>query len=76
MRGNYEELSCPFCDTGRIRCWHIPSSWSEKRQTSETFGRKRLLRKNPDIWLIQSGCNICGKSQEEVKEELKKKNVI
>jgi len=76
MRGDYEELICPFCDKGRIQCWHIPSSWSEKKQSSETFGKKRLLRKSPDIWLIQSGCKICGKSRDEVEAELRKKGVI
>jgi hypothetical protein len=49
MRGNYEELSCPFCDKGRIRCWHIPSSWSEKRQTLRRLAEKDYFEKIPRI---------------------------
>ena len=76
MRGEYEELSCPFCDKGKIQCWHIPSSWNEKRQTSETFGNKRLLRKNPAVWLIRSGCNVCARTWEEVEKELRRNGLI
>lgn len=76
MRGQYEELSCPFCGKGKIQCWYIPSVISVKKESTKTFGSKTTKRRNPDIWLIQSGCNICGKQQNEVENELKKKNII
>jgi hypothetical protein len=76
MRGQYEELSCPFCDKGKIQCWHIPGIWSEKRKVTATFGKTRYRSKSADMWIIKSGCSVCGKSQEEVEKELRKKGVI
>lgn len=75
MRGSYEELSCPFCDKGKIKCWFIPSSFSIKKVH---VGSNTSLssKKSSEIWLIKSGCSICGKLQEEVEKELKRKNVI
>ena len=75
-RIQYEELSCPFCDRGRIACGYIPSVWSEKRTGRSSLGKGKKVVKSSDIWLIKSGCNVCGKSQEEVEKELKSKNVI
>ena len=76
MRGQYEELSCPFCDKGRIVCWHIPSITRIRTHPTATFGKAKSKVKSPDIWLIKSGCNVCGKSQEEVEKELKKNEII
>jgi len=76
MRGEYTELSCPFCDKGRIQCWYIPSVTTMKKQISATFGSKTRKSKSAEVWLIKSGCNICGKSQEEVEKELKNKGII
>lgn len=75
MRGQYEELNCPFCDKGRIQCWFIPSSFSMKKIH---VGSNTSLspRKSSEIWLIKTGCSVCGKSQEEVEKELKKRNII
>lgn len=75
MSGQYEELSCPFCDKGRISCLHFPSQFSVKRVMVGS-NRKNVPNKSSDIWLIQSGCNICDKSQEDVEKELKKKGII
>jgi hypothetical protein len=76
MRGQYEELSCPFCDKGKIQCWYIPSVTTVRTRPSATFGKMKEKSKSPDIWLIQSGCSFCGKSQEEVEKELRKKEII
>jgi hypothetical protein len=75
MRGQYEELSCPFCDKGRIQAWYIPSSYSIKQQRSRVL-RGNQKQKNPEIWLIKSGCNICGKSQGEVEKKFREQNII
>jgi len=36
----------------------------------------RTLIKSKDIYIIQSGYNLCGKSKEEVERELKNKNYL
>jgi hypothetical protein len=71
MQGGYEEISCPFCDKGRIKALHIPSVWSEKVKKTATFGSTKKLSKSPDILIIQSGCNVCGKSQKDIEKALK-----
>lgn len=76
MRGEPVELACPFCDKGLIKCWYIPSSKSQKTGSTSTFGKVKHFVKSSDTWLIQSGCSVCGKSQEEVEKELKKKDII
>jgi hypothetical protein len=37
MAGQYEELSCPFCDKGKIRCLYFPSAWSVKIKRTKTL---------------------------------------
>jgi hypothetical protein len=76
IRGQYEELSCPFCDKGKIQAWYIPGVWTEKRTGKSSLGRGKSVIKSTDVWLIKSGCSICGKLQEEVEKELRKKGVI
>jgi len=76
MRGQYEELACPFCSEGIIKCWFIPGVMQEKRHVTATFGARKERKRSSDIWLIQSGCDKCGKSSEEVEKELKRKWVI
>jgi len=76
MRGEYEELICPFCDKGIIQAWHIPASVSIKLRRTASLPGSKSYQKNPDIWLIKSGCSACGKSQEEVEKELRKQGII
>lgn len=76
MRGQYEELACPFCDKGKIQCWFIPGAWSVKAKRTKTLPGSGSVSRSTDMWLIKSGCSICGKSREEVENELKKKNII
>lgn len=76
MRGQYEELSCPFCDKGRIQAWYIPGAWSHKMKRTKTLPGSGSVSKSADVWLIKSGCSVCGKSAEEVEKELKRKNLI
>jgi len=70
------ELACPFCDKGKISCIYIASVWGEKHSGRSSIGSGKKVTKSADVWLIQSGCPICGKSQEEVERELKKQNMI
>ncbi|MEM5853544.1 MAG: hypothetical protein QW228_04205 [Candidatus Aenigmatarchaeota archaeon] len=76
MRGEYVELSCPFCDKGKIQAWYIPGVTRVIKRPTATFGKAKKRVKDQDIWIIKSGCNVCGKSQEEVEKELKKQNII
>ena len=74
-RFQHEQLSCPFCDKCTITCLHIPSSFSSKT-IHVGSNKKTVPKKSSEIWLIQSGCSICGKSNEEVEKELRKKGII
>jgi hypothetical protein len=76
MRGEPLELECPFCGKGNIRVWYIPGVWSFKRKSTKTLPGHGTLIKSKDIHIIQSGCDLCGKSKEEVEKELKKRGVI
>jgi len=76
MRIQYEELPCPFCDKGKIACGYIPESWSFKAKRTKTLPGSGSASKNKEVWIIQSGCSVCGHSQEEVEKELRKKGVI
>lgn len=72
----YEELPCPFCDTGRVNAKYYPSSVSVKRSATASLPVKSSQHKSKETWLIQSGCSKCGKSSEEVEKELQRKNII
>jgi hypothetical protein len=76
MRGEPLELNCPFCDKGKIQVWYIPSVWGEKHSGRSSLGSGRKVTKTSDVWLIRSGCSICGKPQEEVETKLKEDNII
>lgn len=76
IRGQYEELNCPFCDKGKIQCFFIPGAWSHKMKRTKTLPGSGSVSKSADVWLIQSGCKNCSKSQEEVEKELRRKNII
>lgn len=75
-RIQYEELSCPFCDKGKIQAGHIHGAWTERRTGRSSLGKGKAVEKSSDVWLIRSGCNICNKSSEEVEKELKKRGII
>lgn len=69
------ELSCPFCDRGKIEVWYIPS-YIKIRRISGSFGKGHAFSKSADIWIVKSGCPVCGKSPNEVERELKRKRII
>jgi hypothetical protein len=75
MVGQYEELSCPFCDEGRIRCLFIPASVRVKQSRSRVIRGNQKV-KNAEVWMIQSGCNVCGKNQKDVEKKLKENGII
>lgn len=72
MPKQYEVLSCPFCHKGQIQCVFFPGAWSEKRSGRNSLGRGVSVSKSTETWIVQSGCNICGKSQQEVEKQLRK----
>lgn len=76
MRGEYVELSCPFCDKGKIQAWYIPGAITIKRSSSRALPGKKTISKSSDVWIIKSGCSVCGKSQEEVEKKLRKDGII
>ena len=75
-RIKYEELSCPFCDKGRIQVGYVAGAWSVRQRKTASLPGTQAAKKSSDVWLIQSGCPNCGKPQEEVEKELKRKNII
>lgn len=75
MPGQYEILSCPFCDKGKITCLYFPSVYSVKRTTVGS-NRSSTPHKSSETWFIKTGCSVCGKSDEEVEKELKRKEII
>lgn len=76
MPGQYEVLPCPFCEKGQIQCLYFPGATKVRSRSSATFGKIKERVKSSDAWIIQSGCNVCGKNQEEVEKELRRKEVI
>jgi len=76
MVGQYEELSCPFCDKGIIGALLIAGTKSFHKDKSSTFGSKTRVTKTSDYWLIKSGCSPCGKSSDEVEKELRRQHLI
>ncbi len=76
MVGQYEELSCPFCDKGVIQTIHIPGAITVKISGARSLPGKQRISKSSDVWLIRSGCSVCRKTSEEVEKELRKNGVI
>jgi len=76
MAGQYEVLSCPYCDKGRISCLYFPSAVSFKRSGSRSLPGKSSISKSSETWIIQSSCSTCSKSAEEVEKELRKRGII
>jgi hypothetical protein len=76
MAGQYEILKCPFCDKGEISCLYFPSAVSVHHVVTSKGGRGNLKERSKEIWLIQTGCSVCGKTKEEVEKKLKTDNII
>ena len=76
MRGEPIELPCPFCESGKIQCWYIAGAWSHKMKKTKTLPGSGTVSKSSDVWLIQSGCTVCGKNAEEVESKLREKGMI
>ena len=72
----YEQLSCPFCDVGRVQCLFFPSAWSEKRGGGNSLGSGKSIKKSTEQWVIQTGCIPCNKTNEEIEKKLIRKNII
>lgn len=76
MPGQYEVLPCPFCEKGEIQCLYFSGVWGEKRTGRSSLGSGKSIKKSSDNWIIQSGCSICGKSEDEVEKKLRKDGII
>ena len=76
MAGQYETLLCPFCGKGQIQCLYFPGAIQERRHSTATFGHETRRSKSSDAWIVQSGCSVCGKSDEEVEKKLKEDGII
>jgi len=76
MVGQYEELSCPFCDKGRIQALYIPGAISVRRSGTRSSPGKQSIHKSRDVWLIKSGCGVCGKTAKELERKLKESGMI
>ena len=72
----YEQLACPFCQKGVINCIFIPGAVSVKRAVTASLPGKGTFHKSRGVWIVQSACDRCGKSQEEVERELRKNGMI
>lgn len=72
----YEILKCPFCEKGEISCKWYPGAVSQKRSKTASLPGKGSFHKSKEVWIVESGCNICNKSKEEVEKEFKKRGVI
>lgn len=72
----YEVLKCPFCEKGDISCKWYPSAVSEKQNARSSLGKKSSFNKSKEVWMVENGCSVCGKSQEEIEKELKSKGII
>lgn len=76
MVGQYEILSCPFCKKGEIQCLYFPGAVSEQRRKTASLPGGKSFHKSAETWIIQSGCKVCGKTEEEVEKELRKQGNI
>lgn len=72
----YEMMMCPFCQKDTISCMWFPSAVSVKRNVSASLPGLGSLNKSRETWIVKSGCSGCGKSQEDVEKEMKKKDII
>lgn len=76
MFKQYEVLSCPFCNNGEINCLFVPSSLTYKRKGRNSLGGGKSITRSSEVWIVQSGCSRCGKSQEEVEKEFRRTGFI
>jgi hypothetical protein len=72
----YEILKCPFCDKGEISCKWYPSATTVKQTGRTALGGKGKLQKSKEVWIIETGCKVCGKTAEEVEKEFRNKGMI
>lgn len=72
----YEILMCPFCQKDTISGRYFPSAVSFKRGSTASLPGKGSFHKSKESWIIESGCSNCGKSKDDVIEEMQKKDMI
>lgn len=76
MAAQYEIIVCPFCHSESISCRYFPSATKIKIRSTATFGRNTRRVKSAEVWIVQSGCDKCGKSLEDVEKKLKDDGII
>jgi len=72
----WEILPCPFCEKGEISCKWYPSSSKVSLNKTASLPGQGSMSKSKEVWIVLSGCSKCGKSQDEVESELKKRGLI
>ena len=72
----YEILQCPFCQKGAINCMWYPSAVSVKRNVTASLPGQGGVSKSKETWIVKSGCDKCGKTQEEVEKKLVELKII
>jgi len=72
----YEVWDCPFCGANTISVIHFPKSVSAKRARTASLPGSKGFHKNPDIFIVRSGCEKCGKSSKGVERKLKNEGML
>lgn len=72
----YEMWDCPFCGKNTISVLHFPKSVSIKRAKTASLPGSKGYHKNPDTYLIKSGCSLCGNPPQRVEEKLRMEGML
>lgn len=64
---SYDMECCPFCQRYGIEVFKRRGSWTVKSTGRNSLGGGKSAHKSADVFLIQSGCHLCGKTREEVE---------
>lgn len=67
----YEVWDCPFCGANAVSVIRFPKNVSIKSARIASLPGGSGFHKNPDVYLVQSGCSKCDKTSDEVEKKLK-----
>ncbi len=67
----YGVWDCPFYGRNTISIIHFHKSVAVKCSKTASLRAPKGFVKNPDIYIIKSGCVKCGANLEEVKRKFK-----
>ncbi len=72
----YEVWDCPFCGENTISLIRFPKSVSVRRSKTASLPGSKGYHVSSDVYLIQTGCQKCGKPKEEVERKLEEGGLI